>query len=158
MKIYAFLYISIKMGNRMAACQCWGSGSGTAPKCHVDPQHCCKLTVPVPAGSGTRVSLRTHLHSPCCEHCAGQPSSVQWRPFQPRTHRHVPFLHWPWSAQRGSHSRLWHCSPDQPAGNPTGLSYWMHFIDRLKANVEDQGKIKSVRVPVLRIRIRDLDP
>jgi hypothetical protein len=66
--------------------------------------------------------MHTHLHSPCAEHCAGQPSSVQCRPFQPRTHRQVPFLHCPWSAQRGSHSRLWHCSPDQPAGNRTCIS------------------------------------
>jgi hypothetical protein len=103
----------------MAASQCWGSGSGFAPKNVKDPKHCFKLTVPVPAGSRTLPSLRTHLHSPCAEHCAGQPSSVQCRPFQPRTHRQVPFLHCPWSAQRGSHSRLWHCSPDQPAWNGT---------------------------------------
>ncbi len=38
------------------------------------------------------------VHRPWSEHIRGQPWMVQWRPFQPVTHRHVPFLHWPCSS------------------------------------------------------------
>jgi hypothetical protein len=124
----------------MAASQCWGSGSGSgsAPKCHGSPT---LLQVNRSCSSRIRnsLSLRRHLHSPCAEHCAGQPSSVQCRPFQPRTHRQVPFLHWPWSAQRGSHSRLWHCSPDQPAGNRTRISSCTGRGARRAGHTPDSG-------------------
>lgn len=45
----------------------------------------------------------------------GQPSIVQCLPFQPVTQRQVPFLHWPCSLQRGSHSFVLHRSPPHPS-------------------------------------------
>lgn len=37
-------------------------------------------------------------HAPLPEQSAGQPASVQWRPFHPVMQMHVPFLHWPCSS------------------------------------------------------------
>lgn len=54
-------------------------------------------------------------HCPCPEQLFGHPSSVQCLPFQPVTHRHVPFLHCPCSLHRSSHSFVLQYWPDQPA-------------------------------------------
>ena len=59
------------------------------------------------------------VHRPWSEHIRGQPWMVQWRPFQPVTHRHVPFLHWPCSShlQRiSSWSLAWIIFPTQTSG------------------------------------------
>lgn len=40
--------------------------------------------------------------------------NVQWRPFHPCEQTHVPFLHWPCSAQRASHGIWSHKFPVQP--------------------------------------------
>lgn len=42
---------------------------------------------------------------------------VQCFPFHPVTHRQVPFLHWPCSLQRASHSFALQYSPPQPSSH-----------------------------------------
>ena len=54
-------------------------------------------------------------HCPLSLHWFGHPSIVQCLPFQPVTHKQVPFLHCPCSWHLGSHSLLWQCLPDQPS-------------------------------------------
>lgn len=58
----------------------------------------------------------------------GQPSMVQCFPFQPVTHKQVPFLHCPCSLHRESHSFELQYSPPQPAlheqVSPTHFPCW----------------------------------
>ena len=84
------------------------------------------------------------LHCPCLEHSLGQPSKVQCLPFQPATHKQVPFLHCPCSlhlfysnifikifmsnirlsirSYRGSQRRSLQNSPDHPASQTHELA------------------------------------
>lgn len=48
------------------------------------------------------------IHAPLPEQSAGQPASVQWRPFQPVMQMQVPFLHWPCSSHlKGRQTQYW---------------------------------------------------
>ncbi len=66
----------------------------------------------------TRLALQT----PWAEQAFGQPSRVQWIPFQPVTQRQVPFLHWPCRLHRGSHPRSWHLDPVHPSAQTQAVS------------------------------------
>ena len=75
-------------------------------------------------------SWQWHFHSPrklalqppWPEQPRGQPSKVQWRPFQPATQRQVPFLHCPWRLHRASQSCSSHLWPLHPASQTQAVS------------------------------------
>ena len=75
-------------------------------------------------------SWQWHFHSPrklalqppWPEQPRGQPSKVQWRPFQPATQRQVPFLHCPCRLHRASQSCSSHLWPLHPASQTQAVS------------------------------------
>ena len=70
---------------------------------------------------------KSALQLPWFEQPRGHPSKVQWRPFHPATHRHVPFLHWPWRLQRGSQSCSSHLWPRQPVSQTQAVSSHLKY-------------------------------
>lgn len=71
---------------------------------------------------------------------------VQCFPFQPVTHRQVPFLHWPCSLHRASQSFPLQYSPPQPLSHwqdsPTHRPCWPHSRSHSSAN----GPMKTERL------------
>ena len=97
-------------------------------------------------------SWQWHFHSPrklalqppWPEQPRGQPSKVQWRPFQPATQRQVPFLHCPWRLHRASQSCSSHLWPLHPSSQTQAVSshlenrhgkyriFWKYYNSKVK--------------------------
>lgn len=71
---------------------------------------------------------------------------VQCFPFQPVTHKQVPFLHWPCSLHRGSHCFKLHSSPDHPGKQSQALSTQCPWGPQSKSHNSGnrQGKLRFI--------------
>lgn len=74
---------------------------------------------------------------------------VQCFPFQPVTHKQVPFLHWPCSLHRGSHCFKLHSSPDHPGKQSQALSTQCPWGPQSRSHnsANRQGKLRFIFQP-----------